>query len=86
MISCYSRQDMESSTRNSSILFESNGNDTIFSDITDTENTVFLFDNITAKPLYQTVAPNYAQQVLYKVQTLHLPTLPVDTAYIGKSN
>ena len=77
---------MESSTRNSSILFGSNETDTISSNITDTQNTVFLFDNITAKPLYQTVAPNYAQQVLYKVQTLHLPTLPVDTAYIGKSN
>jgi len=32
--------------------------------------------------LYQTVEPNYAQLALYKVQTLQLPSLSVDTAYI----
>ena len=36
------------------------------------------------KTLYQTVPPNYLQQVLYKVQALNLPVFPIDTCYIGK--
>jgi len=80
---------MEFSTDDLPLLLGSNETNVV-GNITDTENTHnntdFLFNNITAKPLYQTVVPNYAQQVLYTVQTLHLPTLPVDTAYIGKYN
>ena len=85
----YSSQDMPNSSEG---LFHLGNESNIFvnttnTDLLNTDNELYF--NITSSTaavplLYQTVEPNYAQQALYKVQTLQLPSLSVDTAYICK--
>ena len=57
-----------------------NNND--MEDINSNSNNIVLVNTTTLT--FQTVPPNYLQQVLYKVQALNLPMLPIDTCYIGK--
>ena len=82
----YSSQDMPNS---SEVLLHFQSNNFVNTTNTDLNTDKELYFNITSSTaavplLYQTVEPNYAQQALYKVQTLQLPSLSVDTAYIGK--
>ena len=89
----YSSQDMPNSSEGRFHL--GNESNSIINDFVNTTNADLLntdkelYFNITSSTaavslLYQTVEPNYAQQALYKVQTLQLPSLSVDTAYICK--